>query len=171
MVLCVSCICYAPRRHMQPLPLRALRMAGRVGCPGVRRQAVQGRTQIPRMTFPPSVCSIPRVSGLSAESALSPLTFPRRRQRPRNRKENQDPARLEGFISIQLHSRASRFLISHFTIKGQAWLSRGSLPGGAILGPASPSLQPPEGGHSHRPPAGPTVRRPQPTVGRNPERT
>lgn len=33
--------------------------------------------------------------------------------------KNQDPISLDGFISIQLHSRASRFLISHFTIKDE----------------------------------------------------
>lgn len=84
-----------------------------------------------------------------------------------SRKENQDPGGLEGFISIQLHSQASRFLISHLTFKDRlagplaaaclaeprraARRSRS----GAAAGPSSPSLQPPEGDSLTRPPRAP----------------
>lgn len=105
-----------------------------------------------------------------------------------SRKENQDPGGLEGFISIQLHSRASRFLISHLTFKdwlaGPGPLTAACLAeprraarrsrSGAAAGPCQPVPAAPRGGQPHTPPAGPTGGCPQPTeaalVGRGPER-
>lgn len=49
--------------------------------------------------------------------------------------KNQDPISLDGFISIQLHSRACRFLISHFTIKDEGQ----GRAGGAVLSAACPA--------------------------------
>lgn len=52
--------------------------------------------------------------------------------------ENRDPIHLDGFISIQLHSTASRFLISHFTIKDDSQGRAGRGVGGAVLSAAHP---------------------------------
>lgn len=102
--------------------------------------------------------------------------FPLRKQQPRIR-NNQDPliVCLEGFISIQLHSRASRFLISHVTIKDEgqgraagrglvgnapgraAHLCPGGDSGMAAGDPLGPSQQPTEEGHSETSPTCPIL--------------
>lgn len=170
----MSHICCPCRQHIQPLPLWTPRVTLH-GPPRGMKQAVRAAHRSGSQV-PTNACSVPRAPALDRKHPVI-AHAPRRKQRPRSRKENQDPVCLEGFISIQLHSRASRFLISHLTIKDRpaglgprqppAWLSRGSLPGegsGTAAGSCHPVPAAARGGASSHAPRG--SRRRAPTANR-----
>lgn len=70
------------------------------------------------LTFPTNVYSITHLTLCFLKAPCHLLPFHSGNSN-HGTEDNQDPICLDGFISIQLYSRASRFLISYFTIKGE----------------------------------------------------
>ena len=126
MVICVVRLLPVQTKYLASFHLDSIRCLDCIDAASVWRQKTQSVLQelvFPQslaLTSPPNVHSITPLALFSIESTLSSFMFPVRKQQPRNthtHTHNQNPVCLDGFISIRLHSRASRFLISHFTIK------------------------------------------------------